>query len=131
MSFRKDHVSAQNNNEEILNLPFYGGAKGQYLQIRHKPDGTIEREVVRESDLDMRDSFYYNLYEIQRAAGELVSLQEKVKKTGVLTTDGQKTYASNLEKLGISAQKLAHIQKDTSVDDFRMLFEGGLIMFIV
>lgn len=107
-----------------MNLPFYGGAKGQYLQIRQKPDGSIEREVVRGSQVDPKESFHYNLYEIQKAASELVGLQEQVKKTGVLTPEGQKTYASNLEKLGISAQKLAHIQKDTSVDDFRMLFEG-------
>jgi hypothetical protein len=119
----RHHASAPQKSDEILNLPFYGGAKGQYLQIRQKPDGSIEREVVRGSQVDPKESFHYNLYEIQKAASELVGLQEQVKKTGVLTPEGQKTYASNLEKLGISAQKLAHIQKDTSVDDFRMLFE--------
>lgn len=110
----------------MSNLSYYGAAKGQFLQTRLRPDGTIEREILRDKNIksDEQDSFYFNLQEIQRAASELVDLQDKVKKTGVLTNEGQKTYADNLEKLGVSAQRLAHIQKETSVDDFRLLFEG-------
>lgn len=70
-------------------------------------------------------AFETNLKDIQSAAGELVKLQESIKKAGKLTPEQQKAYADNLEKLGISAQNLAHMQQETGEDDFRLLFENS------
>lgn len=69
-------------------------------------------------------SFDYNLKAIQKAATELVNLQQSVKLTGKMTPEAEQLYAIQLEKLGVSAQKLAHLQKTTGHDDFKLLFQG-------
>lgn len=71
-------------------------------------------------------SFQQNLANIQKAASELVSLQQNIKLSGRLTDTDHKIYAENLAKLGVSAQNLAHIQQSGGQDDFRLLFEGPL-----
>lgn len=80
--------------------------------------------MKQESTVD-RMSFEENLTNIQKAAAELVSLQQSIKLSGKVSAMDQKLYAENLEKLGISAQNLAHIQQSGVVDDFRLLFDGG------
>lgn len=71
-------------------------------------------------------SFQQNLANIQKAASELVNLQQNIKLSGRLTDTDHKIYAENLAKLGVSAQNLAHIQQSGGQDDFRLLFEGPL-----
>lgn len=120
-------------------MPYIGGAKGQVLEIRQRPDGTIFSRIlmdeiktdIKKEDLDALDStkgllkpeisFEDSLASIQRAAAELVSLQKSFKENGGLSDDQKRQYALNLEKLGISAQKLANVQED---DDYRLLLEG-------
>lgn len=132
-------------------MPYYGGAQGQILEIRQRKDGTIfsriltddaKEDIIREEGIDLEKlqrittikpeipttkkpeiSFENNLLAIQNAAADLVSLQEQFKVNGNLTRDQQKQYAASLEKLGVSAQKLAQIQQETG-DDFRLLFDG-------
>jgi hypothetical protein len=124
-------------------LPYIGGAKGQVLEIRQRPDGTIFSRIlmdevktdIKKEDLDALEStkglvkpelsFEDSLASIQRAAAELVSLQKSFKENGGLSDDQKRQYAVNLEKLGISAQKLANVQED---DDYRLLLEGELNM---
>lgn len=118
-------------DEELISLPFYGGAKGQVLQIKRKPDGTVTSEVVKQNEENNEykndmTSFQQNLANIQKAASELVSLQQNIKLSGRLTDTDHKIYAENLAKLGVSAQNLAHIQQSGGQDDFRLLFEGPL-----
>lgn len=104
------------------------------LQIKRKNDGSVTSEIVKQNPIEtinefQRDmtSFQYNLASIQKAASELVSLQQNIKLSGKLTNLDQRLYAENLEKLGISAQNLAHIQQNGGQDDFRLLFEGPLL----
>jgi hypothetical protein len=122
-----------------VRLPYIGGAKGQVLEIRQRPDGTIFSRIlmdevktdIKKEDLDALDStkgfakpelsFEDSLASIQRAAAELVNLQKSYKENGGLSDDQKRQYALNLEKLGISAQKLANVQED---DDYRLLLEG-------
>lgn len=82
-------------------------------------------EIEKEISDDM-NSFQENLSNIQKAASELVALQQTVKTSGKLTEADRAKYAVNLEKLGISAQNLAHIQQSSDTDDFRLLFQGPL-----
>lgn len=117
----------------VTNLPFYGGAKGQVLQIRRNSDGTVTTEIVKQDKVEVEkeisddmNSFQENLSNIQKAASELVALQQMVKNSGKLTEADRTTYAENLEKLGVSAQNLAHIQQSGDQDDFRLLFQGPL-----
>ncbi|XP_058459645.1 putative mediator of RNA polymerase II transcription subunit 12 isoform X1 [Malaya genurostris] len=137
---------------DVLKLPFYGGARGQILEIRKNSDGTVVSKILRGDDDDMElkvhqivdelknneeilaedddlraadQSFGDYLLNIQKAAASLVTLQEQVKKTGKLSTDQKKIYAENLEKLGVAAQKLAHVQQqDDDHDAIKFLFDS-------
>uniref|UniRef100_A0A9I3BE95 DUF4774 domain-containing protein n=1 Tax=Anopheles coluzzii TaxID=1518534 RepID=A0A9I3BE95_ANOCL len=141
---------------DVLKLPFYGGARGQILEIRKNSDGTVVSKILRGDDEDVElkvqqvadegakqsneqaldasdedlkatdQSFGDYLVKIQNAAASLVSLQETVKKTGKLSPDQRKVYTDNLEKLGVAAQKLAHIQQaDDDQDAIRFLFDSN------
>ncbi|XP_052860902.1 uncharacterized protein LOC128267968 [Anopheles cruzii] len=148
---------------DVLKLPFYGGARGQILEIRKNSDGTVVSKILRGDDDDMElkvqqvseeaaatkqqqqtpeeeplatsdedvkqseQSFGDYLLKIQHAAASLVSLQETVKKTGRLSADQKRVYAENLEKLGVAAQKLAHIQQADDEQDaaIRFLFDAN------
>ncbi|XP_062553425.1 uncharacterized protein LOC134218444 isoform X1 [Armigeres subalbatus] len=138
---------------DVLKLPFYGGARGQILEIRKNHDGTVVSKILRgEEDEDMElkvhqlvddlknneeilaedddikaadQSFGDYLMNIQKAAASLVSLQEQVKKSGKLSSDQKRVYADNLERLGVAAQKLAHIQQqDGDHDAIKFLFNS-------
>lgn len=78
-------------------------------------------ETTKEITKPEEVSFEESLAAIQRAAAELVTIQQTYKENGGLTEAQKKKYTENLEKLGISAQKLATVQDD---DDYRLLFEG-------
>lgn len=135
----------------MLKLPFYGGARGQILEIRKNSDGTVVSKILRGDDNGMElkvhqivddlknnedslsedeeikaadQTFGDYLLNIQKAAASLVTLQEQVKKSGKLSPDQKKVYADNLEKLGVAAQKLAHIQQqDDDHDAIKFLFD--------
>lgn len=133
MFFRLRVEHRSDPEELITNLPFYGGGKGQLLQIKRNPDGTITTDIVKQDKSEIEkdgsedmNSFQENLANIQKAASELVNLQKSIKSAGKLTENDRTTYAENLEKLGISAQNLAHIQQNSGDDDFRLLFQGPL-----
>lgn len=66
-------------------------------------------------------SFEDSLASIQRAAAELVNLQQMYKENGELSSSQKRKYSENLEKLGISAQKLANVQEEES---YKVLLEG-------
>lgn len=125
-------------DQELITLPFYGGGRGQVLQIKRNPDGSVISEIIKlptdqqnvatdhkDARKDM-STFQQNLLEIQRAASQLVTLQQNIKLSGRLTDVDRRLYAENLDKLGVSAQNLAHIQQSGGQDDFRLLFEGPL-----
>uniref|UniRef100_A0A182YNT3 DUF4774 domain-containing protein n=1 Tax=Anopheles stephensi TaxID=30069 RepID=A0A182YNT3_ANOST len=155
-----DYVNPEHRTAtDVLKLPFYGGARGQILEIRKNSDGTVVSKILRGDDDDMElkvhqvadepspvkqvsaeqtldvseedlkgsdQSFGDYLLKIQNAAASLVSLQETVKKTGKLSPDQRKVYTDNLEKLGVAAQKLAHIQQaDDDQDAIRFLFDSN------
>lgn len=134
-NFRFEHV------DDAVRLPYIGGAKGQVLEIRQRPDGSIFSRILMDEvkpDLKREDfdalentkalakpeiSFEDSLASIQKAAAELVGLQQTFKENGGLSDTQKRKYAENLEKLGISAQKLANVQDD---DDYRLLLEGEI-----
>lgn len=131
-----------------MRIPYIGGARGQVLEIRQRPDGTIFSRILmddtskadhkREVDFDLlpntkamtelanqkqqENSFESNLASIQQAAADLVTIQEIYKENGKLTSDQRKRYSQSLEKLGASAQKLAVL--NGSDDDIKLLLEG-------
>ncbi|KFB45826.1 AGAP006502-PA-like protein [Anopheles sinensis] len=154
-----DYVNPEHRTAtDVLKLPFYGGARGQILEIRKNSDGTVVSKILRgdEEDMELKvhqvaeeppkpavkepepeasaeeeaggvtQSFGDYLVNIQNAAASLVALQDSVKKTGKLSPDQKKVYTENLEKLGVAAQKLAHIQQaDDDHDAIRFLFDSN------
>jgi hypothetical protein len=131
-SFRFEHV------DDSVRLPYIGGARGQVLEIRQRPDGTIfSRILMDDSKKDENDAVHYsklanvkeepntfesNLHSIQQAAADLVGIQEIFKQQGKLSSEQKRKYTQSLEKLGVSAQRLANIQGTD--DDIRTLLEG-------
>ena len=96
--------------------------------VQHPINDQIQDTASKAEKIDKpEETFEYNLKTIQKAAAVLVNLQHNIKSAGKLTDDDQKLYSENLEKLGVSAQKLAHIQSDTGTDDFRLLFQSKYI----
>lgn len=79
------------------------------------------KALVKPITKKIEPTFEDSLITIQRAAAELVNLQEAYKENGRLNDDQKKKYSESLEKLGVSAQKLAHVQDNE--DDYRQLFE--------
>lgn len=120
--------------DDSVRLPYLGGAKGQVLEIRQRPDGTIFSRIIMDdtkkdpeteeflAQKNEANSFEANLQKIQEAAAELVKIQDQFKQQGKLTTDQRRLYSQSLEKLGLSAQKLAKIEG--SDDNVRLLLEG-------
>lgn len=129
--------------DDSVRIPYIGGARGQILEIRQRPDGTIFSRILmdeskndfkRDTDFDQfqnaraelqqeENSFESNLASIQQAAADLVTIQEVFKEQGKLTSEQRKLYSQSLEKLGVSAQKLASIHGTD--DEIKLLLEGN------
>lgn len=127
-----------------MRLPYIGGAKGQVLEIRQRPDGSIFSRILTDEITDLKKedfeglentkvlpkpefSFEDSLASIQRAAATLVQLQQAYKENGRFSDVQKRKYTESLEKLGVSAQKLANVQDD---EDYRLLFEGKISIII-
>lgn len=110
---------------QLLSLPYYGGAKGQVLQIARDPSGaTVAQRIVPSNSNDLQQStdtqnqiqdtsysqqFANSLRNIQASAQKLVELQKKTTKSGQLKGDDQKVYVTHLALLGEAASNLAQI----------------------
>lgn len=109
------------------------------MQLQRNTDGTFISRIVQNDtasnsydvvvtatkDKDNESVFQENLANIQKAATELINLQKRIQTANVgFTETDQQVYADNLEKLGVSAQVLAKIQKYGGADDFRLLFDA-------
>ncbi|XP_077286377.1 uncharacterized protein LOC143911375 [Arctopsyche grandis] len=109
----------------LLSLPYYGGAKGQVLQIARDPSGTtLAQRIVPSNSNDLQQptdtqnqiqdtsysqQFANSLRNIQASAQKLVELQKKTTKSGQLKGDDQKVYVTHLALLGEAASSLAQI----------------------
>lgn len=102
--------------------------KKEDIEDFKKTKGLIDiNENSNNQQQQKENSFEANLLSIQQAAAELVSIQDIYKSQGKLNSEQKRKYSQSLEKLGISAQKLANIQG--SDDDIRLLLEGNSLKF--
>lgn len=122
----------------MIQLPFYGGAKGSILRFVKNSNGSLSTRISPAGDeplvnLDEKTSddvsalpnqFGDNLKKIQTAASKLVAIQQVVKASGKISADEKKSYVENLDTLGQAAQALAQINAATDEDDFRLLITG-------
>lgn len=121
-----------NQPSQLLTLPYYGGAKGQFLQIAQNPNGeTLGQRILPAGSVEAQQhiiesqnkisgvysqQFSENLRNIQLSAQRLVELQKKTSKTGQLKTEDQKVYATHLALLGEAASQLAKLGQSGQYD---------------
>lgn len=113
-------------------MPYYGGAKGQFLQIAQNPNGeTLAQRILPAGSIEAQqhviesqnrvqgvysEQFSENLRNIQMSAQRLVELQKKTSKTGQLKSEDQKVYATHLALLGEAASRLAKLGQNGEYD---------------
>lgn len=124
----------------MIQLPFYGGAKGSILRFVKNSNGSLSTRISPAGDEPLvsleettsddasasSNQFADNLKKIQTAASKLVAIQQVVKASGKISVDEKKSYVENLDTLGQAAQALAQINAATDEDDFRLLITGEL-----
>lgn len=130
---------------KVTLIPFYGGGKGQSLQIVEKADGsvmtyiiktpeikpTIPEESINTSELENpplpskqdRD-FSSDIRNIHKTALDIIKLQDTAKKNGHLSPEQEKAYRKNMDSLNSSAKNLAELQQEE--DEFSFENREGL-----
>lgn len=107
-------------------LPYYGAAKGQILQIRRNKDGIVSTEVIQQSSSNVNNinnekplpgtappsSFIYGeLSDIQKAASDILSLQERIRLSERLTKLDHQLYMDQLKKMTDSGTHLVNMEQ--------------------
>ncbi|KAB0798742.1 hypothetical protein PPYR_06622 [Photinus pyralis] len=132
---------------KITFLPYYGGAKGNSLQIIEMPNGTVTMEIVATphenltvtegspSEVEMpqlpqrpSSEFASNLKNIHKAALNIIKLQEAAKRQGEVNNEDQAEYRENIESLQLSAEKLTHIHDNE--DDLDLTATSDLVQWL-
>lgn len=130
---------------KVTLIPFYGGGKGQSLQIVEKADGsvmtyiiktpeikpTIPEDSINAADLENpplpskqdRD-FSSDIRNIHKTALDIIKLQDTAKKNGQLNPEQEKAYKKNMDSLNSSAKNLAELQEEE--DEFSFENREGL-----
>ncbi|SPP85198.1 uncharacterized protein LOC117586980 isoform X3 [Drosophila guanche] len=132
-------------------VPYYGGLRGQLLQLRPQRDGSIgsyilqQRAVPRETADDTItisaassgsstsssstsiSASASDFNRIQLAAARLVAIQEMAKRKGSFSAEDNQIYASSLLELGQAAQSLALLQQTGQIKDFSVLLQPELL----
>ncbi|CAH1117928.1 unnamed protein product [Phaedon cochleariae] len=123
-------------NTKITILPFYGGAKGQSLQIIETPDGQLTTNIIKSPETPLeppenaidpselenpslpskeeRDDFGSSLRKIQKNTKKVVELQEIVEKNGKLTPEQDTLYKKTMEELTQAVENLKLLQEETN-----------------
>ncbi|KAK5645833.1 hypothetical protein RI129_004297 [Pyrocoelia pectoralis] len=123
-NLQEENVQSMESPRVTL-LPYYGGAKGNSLQITEMPNGTVSMEIIKTptqndtitegspSEVEMpqlpqrpTSEFASNLKNIHKAALNIIKLQEAAKKQGEVNDEDQAEYRENIESLQLSAEKL-------------------------
>ncbi|XP_030758004.1 uncharacterized protein LOC115883735 isoform X1 [Sitophilus oryzae] len=128
---------------KVTLVPFYGGGKGQSLQITETSDGKLISSVIVKTpvnppppleqteieidplelenpplptkfDIDLFEGYEF-IRNIQKNAGEIVRLQELAKKNGELTKEDEEKYNNSMASINNSVQQLVEVQENTSL----------------
>lgn len=145
------HRSSETQVISEESLPFYGGLKGQFLQVQNREDGSINTYILAATPTDQltkqgigaaaaasisitadssetnkkpaqtQSTFEQDFNKIQLAAARLVAIQEMAKRKGMFSAEDNQIYANSLLELGQAAQSLAMLQQSGQIKDFSML----------
>lgn len=130
-------------SEKVTIIPFYGGAKGQALQIVEGKDGQVVttiikipenysensenlEETINTAELENPplpskyelDEFGNYIKNIQTTALKVIKLQEAAKRNGKLSEAEEVIYKESMDSLNQSARNLARLQEETNPLDF-------------
>ncbi|CAG9560153.1 unnamed protein product [Danaus chrysippus] len=116
-------------------IPFYGGAKGQYLEVKKDTRGTVLSEkVVAEKSISpehinknnndnvLSKILAVNLENLRTLSSSLIKLQNLGRKTGALGTQEKAKFKSDLLNLGEAASNTIKLI-DEVADDIDVLFK--------
>lgn len=135
---------------KVTLLDYYGGAKGNTLQVLEMPDGRTVTNIIRtnstqnsleevtdaapeeienpdlpQNSIQKNDSDYSeSISNIHKTAINIIRLQEAAKNRGGLSEEEQKVYEENLDSLNLSAQNLAAVQEES---DYQDSYSGGTL----
>uniref|UniRef100_A0A0A1XMW2 ATP-dependent helicase/nuclease subunit A n=1 Tax=Zeugodacus cucurbitae TaxID=28588 RepID=A0A0A1XMW2_ZEUCU len=142
------------NNISILkeySYPYYGGLRGQILQVVRTKDGQDNMFIISPTAIPPADvkatytkktsvpasdddiqlnihpstsiAFEQDFNRIQIAAARLVAIQEVAKRKGSFSAEDNRIYAESLLELGHAAQKLANLHHTGQIKDFSLLLQ--------
>lgn len=115
-------ISSSPSQSELVALPYYGAAKGQILQIRRNKDGIVSTEVIQQSPSNANNEstmpavapapgfIYGELSDIQKAASDILSLQERMRLNERLTKLDHQLYMDQLKKMTDSGTHLVNME---------------------
>ncbi|NP_001164467.1 uncharacterized protein LOC100327241 [Bombyx mori] len=115
-------------------IPFYGGAKGQYLEIKKNNLGNITSESIVSQDKISSDVaenneenllsklFKKNLQSLRSTSGTLIKLHNLGKKTGSLSNTEKERFKTQLSSLEETVSNIIKLIEDIG-DDVDVLFK--------
>ncbi|XP_044750485.1 101 kDa malaria antigen-like [Coccinella septempunctata] len=130
-------IAMAEGTTRVTLLPFYGGGKGQSLQIVENANGTVTTNIIKTPDPDkdnkveeinpaeleypqlpskFEKKFDDHVRLINMKALNILSLQDKAKKKGQLTKEEQLFYQENMDEISEAAEQLTKIQEKSDPD---------------
>ncbi|XP_052753494.1 uncharacterized protein LOC113514938 [Galleria mellonella] len=128
---------AQSDLESVQYLPFYGGAKGQYLEIKRDTSGRIISESIVSEDKISTDSIVKNndetlvskvlaanLQNLKMLSASVMKLHNLGRRTGSLGRSDKERFKTQLEKLAEAASNTIKLIDEVG-DNIDMLFKSN------
>ncbi|XP_061709726.1 uncharacterized protein LOC133519690 [Cydia pomonella] len=118
-------------------LPFYGGGKGQYLEVKTNNRGVVISEVIVSEDKISSENVVKNIDEsllskvlaknlqnLQSLSSGLIKLHNLGRKTGALTNSDKERFRSQLSSLGEAASNTIKLIDEVGAN-VDVLFKSG------
>lgn len=114
----------QSKKNTITHIPYYGGAKGQTLEIIEAPDGSFTTNILQGKLTQTKDEsqFAKDIKNIHQAALEIIRLHEQAKHKQQLNEEERQRYDKGIEQLNSSTKNLAQLQVDDSEERSNLQF---------
>ncbi|XP_059061395.1 uncharacterized protein LOC131854314 [Achroia grisella] len=126
---------AQSDLESVQYLPFYGGAKGQYLEIKKDTSGRVISESIVSEDKISTDSIVKNndenlvskvlaanLQNLKTLSASVMKLHNLGRRTGSLGSNDKERFRTQLEKLAEAASNTIKLIDEVG-ENVDMLFK--------
>ncbi|KAJ2939565.1 hypothetical protein O0L34_g14274 [Tuta absoluta] len=136
-SLQHHFVFSRSSSLRVNYLPFYGGAKGQYLEVKEDPTGAIVSEkIVSEENISSENIvknngenllarvLAANLQSLKTLSSSVLRLHTLGRKTGGLNTSDKARFQSELGSLGETASNTVKLIEELG-DNVDLLFTSN------